>query len=38
VRTLVAVFLLTKGSSALVERLTEADMVAIAAYVALLQL
>jgi hypothetical protein len=31
-------FLLTKGSSALVERLTDADMVAIATYVASLQL
>ena len=37
VRTLVAAFLLTKGSPALVQRLTDADMLAIAAYVASLQ-
>jgi hypothetical protein len=36
-RTLVAVFLLSKGSPALVERLTDADMAATAAYVASLQ-
>jgi hypothetical protein len=36
-RTLVAVFLLSKGSPPLVERLTDADMAATAAYVASLQ-